>query len=223
VNLLDRMKFLERWAKGQEVYHGLGNRLLHNAQPKATMGETNGEEGQGAQSDARIQARHPAQWQQDRTEGQEPQAGRGDRVERGAQEEIELFDVYSARGTADYALFALLLERPAWASINHKTMPTMAQHRYFIDGRPYDAWAIIVTDNGIVGEVHIENGNEIGVAVFRGYHRQGYAETAVRQIMRLNPRESYTAEISETNEPSKALFQKLGFTHVQGTTWSRTT
>ncbi len=124
------------------------------------------------------------------------------------------------RKTAIDLTWELLLERPAMANISHSGMPTKSQHAYFVMNPPYVAWyVIIVKDAGVVGTIYLTQQNEIGVAILREFKRKGYAEAAILQLMKLHKPEHgipgqrskhFLANVSPSNKPSIALFNKLG-------------
>lgn len=130
-------------------------------------------------------------------------------------------------------LYDLLAERPAEASISHKAMPTWEEHLEFIgqkpgawgSGRahPYQAWYIaqewLSHDDGmqVVGSVYLTNANEIGVSVFAKYQGHGFGEEAVRMLMELHWPRRFLANVAPGNEPSRRMFEKLGFKLIQQT------
>lgn len=132
---------------------------------------------------------------------------------------MRLLDVYTHRGAADL-LYQLLSEREPHQNISHRAMPSMEEHLAFIASRPYAAWYIVeaVTDcvddvaliTEDVGAVYLTHAREIGVGILKRWRRQGYAAHAVRALMKRHPGR-FLANINPTNEPSIALFHKLGF------------
>ena len=121
----------------------------------------------------------------------------------------------------------LLLERPAEANISHSTMPTMDQHREFVLSTPYAAWYAILNEDEVpVGTVLLTWRNEIGIAILKEYQGKGYAEVAIRQLIKTHtPAEGvpgeraghFLANVAPTNEASISLFNKLGGRVIQWT------
>jgi RimJ/RimL family protein N-acetyltransferase len=130
-------------------------------------------------------------------------------------------------------LYQLLEERPEYANISHKAMPTFDEHLNFIgqkpgawgSGRthPYQAWFIaeewLSQSDGMqpVGSVYLTHANEIGVSVFAKYQGLGFGEEAVRMVMELHWPRRFLANVAPGNEPSRKMFEKLGFKTIQHT------
>jgi len=66
-------------------------------------------------------------------------------------------------------------------------------------------------NNEKMGYVHIMKNNEIGYFVLEEFQNQGIGTEAVRQIMKMNPRERYFVTIHNENKPSIALVKKFNF------------
>lgn len=119
-----------------------------------------------------------------------------------------------------FFLYRLLSERPAEANISHAKMPSMDEHVKFVRSMPYRYWGIVSNLPGRdVGAVYVTEENEVGVAIAREYQRQGYAEAALRDLLRaVDPlpalagkrRGAFIANVAPANQRSHALFQKLG-------------
>lgn len=132
---------------------------------------------------------------------------------------ISLVSVYSAdksqREMYEGILYGLLLERQPNESISHKKMPTMREHRSFVDKKPYAAWYIIQSldekDYPFIGCIYLSNDDEIGISIFNEYRRQHYASVAINALMDEHPRVCYYANINPENLKSKELFKRLGF------------
>jgi RimJ/RimL family protein N-acetyltransferase len=115
-------------------------------------------------------------------------------------------------------LWRLLEERDESVNISHKGMPTYRAHCKFVNSRPYKAWYFIVVDNEVVGSCYLTKNNEIGIQIFAAHQGNGYAETAVSCLMSLHGKElRYLANINPRNGKSRAMFEKLGFRHIQDT------
>jgi RimJ/RimL family protein N-acetyltransferase len=128
------------------------------------------------------------------------------------------------------ALYMLLEEREKWQSISHKRMPTPLQHAIFVqrmvpeghcaaageDG--YAAWYLVTEmDSRIVGCIYLTDRDEIGVSIFKVDQGAGWGEAAVRMLMEKHGKRRYLANVAPANEPSRKLFEKLGFKLVQRT------
>lgn len=137
---------------------------------------------------------------------------------------IFLINVYDERGdVTDGAidhLWNLLAERTAQESISHKEMPARASHEAFVRSRPYRDWHIVAT-TGLdwVGAVYATQQNEIGIAILEKHRRRGYAEAAIKELMKMiRPLPAvpskrggrFIANVAPTNHKSMQLFDKLG-------------
>lgn len=115
-------------------------------------------------------------------------------------------------------LWNLLVERPAYANISHKEMPTWQMHLCFVGMLPYEAWYLIeVPDCGYVGAIYLTREDEIGVGIFEAYRHQGHGGVALRQLMALHPRKRYLAHVSPINLAGQAFWLKQGFKPLQVT------
>ncbi len=145
--------------------------------------------------------------------------------------EVVLVDVYEDMHAA-HVLYQLLEERPAQASISHKSMPSVAQHMAFYLSRPYLAWYLICKDEeglDILGACYLTKHNEIGIALYRNAQGMGYASAALTKLMcrwkwqikqgteDIGELRRFLANIAPGNERSKAFFAKHGFRLIQET------
>lgn len=122
---------------------------------------------------------------------------------------MRLIDV-DGHPAAVAVVWRLLIERPAYANICHRTMPTPEQHAAFVASKPYAAWYLIEA-GPIVGSVYLTHNNEIGVFVLKAHQRMGYARQAIEALMTAQPRDHYLANIAPGNEASIRLFERMGF------------
>ena len=138
---------------------------------------------------------------------------------------IALTSVYKTKG-ADKHLYEMLRERDGHVSISHRDMPTWAQHRRFVASKPYREWYLIVVSGEVVGQVYATKLNEIGVGVLSQFRRKGYASQAIAALLeKMDPLPAipaqrwgqFLANINPKNAASIALFEGLGFRHVQNT------
>ena len=127
-------------------------------------------------------------------------------------------DVYAVQ-LAPAILYELLRERSEEPNVNisHRTFPSWSAHLEFIESRPYEAWYLIRLENAYAGAVYLTKADEIGVHLFRDYRGQGLGAKAICALMKRHPRTRYLANINPANARSIALFQKLGFRHLQQT------
>lgn len=115
-------------------------------------------------------------------------------------------------------LYDMLKERTPDMSIAHKKMPTLEQHRAFMASNPYAVWYIIEAGSAVpVGHTYLTKHDEIGVFVLEAFHHMGFGLGAVRELMRLNKRDNFKANINPRNTRSQNFFAKMGFTCVQFT------
>ena len=135
---------------------------------------------------------------------------------------VSIQDIYTFPNHLDI-LYEILLEREPGQSISHTKMPTREEHKGFVDrihklGHcPYKAWYFIQQAGGeIVGTVYLTNEREIGVTIFKRYHRRGYGKSAVQILMAKHPGE-FLANINPANQKSIEFFEKIGFNHIQNT------
>ncbi len=109
-------------------------------------------------------------------------------------------------------------EREPHVNISHRGMPTWEQHVDFVSSRPYKGWWIIETDDGIpAGACYLSKQNEIGVFVLDAYRGRGLGKSAICEIMVMYPGERLLANVNPQNVASIALFERLGFRHLQNT------
>lgn len=115
-------------------------------------------------------------------------------------------------------LYTLLEERPQYACISHKSMPTYEEHCGFVRSRPYHSWYMIHGPLGVkCGCIYLTDRHEIGIFVLREVAGRGIGKAAIKELMRLHPGIMFLANISPTNEISKKLFTSLGFKIIQET------
>jgi len=143
---------------------------------------------------------------------------------------VKLIPVNSYNETHLKALYDLLAERPAEASISHKKMPTWEQHVRFVQHtvptghcthageEGYQAWYFVTEmDSRIVGSVYLTDRDEIGVSIFKAEQGSGWGEEAVRMLMKQHGPRRYLANVAPGNEASRKMFEKLGFKTIQHT------
>jgi RimJ/RimL family protein N-acetyltransferase len=129
---------------------------------------------------------------------------------------IELVEVDPCSQQHCRLLYALLDERTAEQSISHKEMPSYDQHLVFVASKPYKAWYLVSTDEGCAGSVYLTRQSEIGIAVFEEQRGRGYAEAAIKMLMKYHEG-PFLANINPGNWASRCLFHDLGFKFIQVT------
>jgi RimJ/RimL family protein N-acetyltransferase len=129
---------------------------------------------------------------------------------------VDLVNVYRVKA-APRILYDLLAERPAYANISHRKMPTVRQHGAFIRSRPYRCWYLIRHEAAYVGSIYLSRSDEIGVFIFARYRGQRLGPRAIELLMRKHPRRRYLANIAPGNKGSIRMFGRLGFRLIQHT------
>lgn len=118
-------------------------------------------------------------------------------------------------------LFHLLQERPGYANISHKVIPEWIEHCAFVESVPYPHWYIIeglsIGGTKDVGSIYLTNKDEIGIAILKKFWRQGYAKSAIKELIRMQPRKRYYANIAPKNVFSQKMFRNMGFEVIQQT------
>lgn len=146
---------------------------------------------------------------------------------------ISLIDIYAAFGAKDERvedfLYSLMAERlqEGDTNISHVKMPTLDEHRSFIQSHVYRGWYVAENEDGhLVGAVSITNGNELGIVVSKRFRHRGYAKAALLAIMAKHPplpgipsqrSPHYLANIRHGNQASINLFESLGAKLLQHT------
>lgn len=130
---------------------------------------------------------------------------------------MRLIPINEVADAATY-LYALLAEREPHQSISHKGMPTVDEHLIFVRSEPYAEWYLLVCGvDTVVGSVYLTRANEIGIAVFKAYRRRHLGRLAVQMLIDKHKGCRLLANIAPGNEPSRRMFEALGFTLIQNT------
>ena len=118
-------------------------------------------------------------------------------------------------------LYELLKESLSqnYSSIWDTTLPSFKKSnqyvlKYFSDKKNHDfkKWYVILNqDNKIVGQIFLKKQNEIGYTIFKKYQGKGFAQKAIRLLIKNNPREKYCVMIHKKNSVSIHVAKKLGF------------
>ena len=114
-------------------------------------------------------------------------------------------------------LYELLKQREGRVNISHRSIPTLTEHRDYIENHPYQSWDIILIDNNKVGNIYLTQRDEIGIFLDKKFHGSGYGSQALKQFMKKNGKKRYLANINPTNYKSIQFFGKHGFVHIQNT------
>jgi RimJ/RimL family protein N-acetyltransferase len=144
---------------------------------------------------------------------------------------VKLIPVDPANEEHLRVLYELLEERTPEQSISHRRMPTREEHCRFVgdktpkrleDGElffigSYQDWCLIQNAAGIVGAVYLTRANEIGIGILREFQGHGYGPNAVVMMMMKHGERNYYANINPANEPSRKMFERLGFKTIQHT------
>ena len=114
-------------------------------------------------------------------------------------------------------LYNQLKERDPMINISHKKMPTYAEHSQFVLSKPYSKWYIIIHKNKKIGNTYLTKTNEIGIFILKSTQINGIGRMVLEEIMKMNPRSRYLANVSPKNNKSSNFFKKNGFKLIQYT------
>ena len=114
-------------------------------------------------------------------------------------------------------LYNQLKERDPMINISHKKMPTYAEHSQFVLSKPYSKWYIIIYKNKKIGNTYLTKTNEIGIFILKSTKINGIGRIVLEEIMKMNPRSRYLANVSPKNNKSSNFFKKNGFKLIQYT------
>ena len=114
-------------------------------------------------------------------------------------------------------LYNQLKEREPIMNISHKKMPTYVEHSQFVLSKPYSKWYIIIHKNKKIGNTYLTKTNEIGIFILKTIEIKGIGRIVLEEIMKINPRARYLANVSPKNDKSSNFFKKNGFKLIQHT------
>ena len=114
-------------------------------------------------------------------------------------------------------LYNQLKERDPMINISHKKMPTYAEHSQFVLSKPYSKWYIIIYKNKKIGNTYLTKTNEIGIFILKSTKINGIGRIVLEEIMKMNPRSRYLANVNPKNDKSSIFFKKNGFKLIQYT------
>ena len=112
-------------------------------------------------------------------------------------------------------LHELLKKKDPNASISHKKMPSYDEHVEFVMSKPYTNWYIIEYDKKNVGTIYLSKQDEIGISINNDYEYDQIVKTALKLLMKLNPRKRYLANVSPNDVRSQEFLLKNGFTGLE--------
>ena len=112
-------------------------------------------------------------------------------------------------------LYELLKNKDPNANISHKTMPSYDKHVEFVISKPYTSWYIIKADKKNVGAIYLSKQDEIGISINNDYEYDQIVKTALKLLMKLNPRKRYLANVSPNDVRSQEFLLKNGFTGLE--------
>ena len=109
-------------------------------------------------------------------------------------------------------LYEHLKNKDPSTNISHKKMPSYDEHVEFVMSKPYTNWYIIECDKKNVGSTYLSKLDEIGISINEGYEFDQIAKTALKLLIKLNPRKRYLANVSPKDIRLQEFFLKSGFT-----------
>lgn len=113
-------------------------------------------------------------------------------------------------------LYELLKERNSKININHSKLPSLKEHKKFVDSKPYEMWDFIEVCGIVVGSLCVTKKDEVGIFIFKKHQNKGYGKKALTALLWVHSGR-LLANINLKNKRSIALFKKLGFKHIQNT------
>ena len=114
-------------------------------------------------------------------------------------------------------LYELLKQREGRVNISYRSIPTLTEHRDYIENHSYQSWDIILVDNNKVGNIYLTQRDEIGIFLDKKSQSKGYGSIPITEFMKKNGKKRYLANINPTNYKSIQFFGKHGFVHIQNT------
>jgi len=111
-------------------------------------------------------------------------------------------------------LYDLLKERTDLTNFNNNKMPSLDEHIKFIKSNHYQKWYIIIDNGKKIGSINLDKGNGIGTFILKKYQKKGYGSKSIEEIIKINSKSKYYANINPENQNSINLYKKMGFKHV---------
>ena len=112
-------------------------------------------------------------------------------------------------------LYELLKNKDPNSNISHKKMPSYDEHVKFVMSEPYTIWYIIECDKKNVGSIYLSKRDEIGISINNDFEYDQIVKTALKLLMKLNPRKRYLARVSPKDVKSQEFLLKNGFTGLE--------
>ena len=101
------------------------------------------------------------------------------------------------------------------SNISHKKMPSYDEHVEFVMSKPYTNWYIIECDKKNVGSIYLSKRDEIGISINNGFEYDQIVKTALKLLMKLNPRKRYLANVSPKDVRLQEFLLKNGFSGLE--------
>ena len=118
-------------------------------------------------------------------------------------------------------LYHLLAQRKETVCISHRQMPTYYEHYMFWDRNQYDISQLYLMDELPIGVGYVSKEGEFGIFVEESHQGKGFGTLILNDLKEKAKKAgkwvSVLANINPLNEPSKKLFVKAGFKHIQET------
>lgn len=114
-------------------------------------------------------------------------------------------------------LYDLLLKRDPKVNISHRIMPSLEEHKKFVNSKPYKKWNIIYLDNQKIGSYYLSKNNEIGITILPKFQKKKIGTKILEIMFRENGNLRYLANVSPINSESQKFFIKNGFKLIQYT------
>ena len=113
-------------------------------------------------------------------------------------------------------LYDLLFERPSYANISHKEMPTYDSHCAFIKSKPYREWFVVRSDQYVnFGTVYLSHQNEMAVFIIQKYQRLGIGTQVAHWMIDRHPKDQLYANVSPNNLVGQNFVRRLGGKPIQ--------
>lgn len=110
-------------------------------------------------------------------------------------------------------LYKMLEERDETVHVTHKEMPSYEMHKKFVlETNPYDGWYIILLESKKVGNIWIEDNNDIGWFIKNEFQNLGIPIKAFELLKKLHKRDFYIGKNNPKNIRACTLLEKMGFT-----------
>lgn len=131
---------------------------------------------------------------------------------------MEFLPVDSSNPNHIQFLYDLLAERPEYANISHRAMPTFAEHLEFVKRNPYAEWYVVLAPMGEpMGSVYFTYQNEIGIFLSHKWQGRGIGKQVLAKAESMAPDRRVLANIAPGNDRSIAMFEKAGYRLIQHT------